>query len=29
MKGALRLLSQPQFKLQGQEVEDILNAIKD
>ncbi len=30
VKGALsRLLSQPEFKLQGQEVEDILNAIKD
>lgn len=30
VKGALsRLLSQPAFKLQGQEVEDILNAIKD
>ncbi len=30
VKGVLsRLLSQPQFKLQGQEVEDILNAIKD
>jgi general secretion pathway protein K len=30
VRGVLfRLLSQPQFKLQGQEVENILNAIKD